>query len=175
MAEAALIISVFSALAAIASVVVAWRAHSFSQKTHEESEQQAKNLNRRDLFLSLYEKLCDTEQIRGRRVIREKCRSEPKARRLGNSNEELARAAVGALAMLDTLGLYVEQKYVEQDLVMAEWGHVLVELQEPANLFLQFRDVNGQKPWPHFGRLTQAAADWAQNESCSRDQPGRAR
>lgn len=67
--------------------------------------------------------------------------------------------------MLDTLGLYVACGFVEEGLVLAEWGYVLAELAEPANHFVETGlGLNGHKPWPHFSHLAAAAVTWAQSQ-----------
>jgi hypothetical protein len=157
MVVAAFIISVASAAAAFVSGLVAFSAYRFGKRTHEETTRQAEQLNKRDLFLSLHERLCGTEQIRGRRVIREEGNSLRRVQRLRRYGGGDVRAAIGALAMLDTLGLYVELGYVEEGPVMAEWGPVLVELRGPARYFLETGRVNGRSPWPHYQSLADEA------------------
>ncbi|WP_406191835.1 hypothetical protein OG331_47420 [Streptomyces sp. NBC_01017] len=138
MVVAAFIISVASAAAAFVSGLVAFSAYRFGKKTHEETTQQAVELNKRDLFLSLHERLCSPDQIRGRRDIRTRGTGIPEVQQLrASTSGDDANAAVGALAMLDTLGLYVDCKFVDENLVLTEWGYVLAELTEPAKYFVE--------------------------------------
>lgn len=165
MVVAAFTISVASAAAALVSGLVAFCAYRFSKRTYGETTDQAEQLNKRDLFLSLHERLCSPDQIRGRRVIRTRGTTARAVQRLRKSRSGEANAAVGALAMLDTLGLYVECGFVEEDLVLTEWGHVLAELEKPARYFVETGlGLNGRKPWPHFSALAEAAVTWAQSQ-----------
>jgi hypothetical protein len=165
MVVAAFAISIVSVAAALVSGLVAFCAYRFSKRTHRETTDQAEQLNKRDLFLSLHERLCSPDQIRGRRIIRTRGTSTLEVQQLRNSRSGDANAAVGALAMLDTLGLYVECGFVEQDLVLTEWGYVLAELAEPASHFVETGvGLNGRKPWPHFSALATDAVTWAQNQ-----------
>ncbi len=155
---AALIVSIASALGALGSLIVAQKAFGFSEKAREETL----NLNKRDLFLTLHEKLCTADQLWGRRVIREKINSPQEAEQLRASGHPDGQAAAGALAMLDMLSLYVDKGFVEKDLVLEEWGHVLADLDGNATIFIGNRAANrDRKPWVHFQDFSADAVKWA--------------
>jgi hypothetical protein len=155
------VVSWISAGAALASLCTAGLAYRFSWETRRSTEQREESLNKRDLFLSLHEKLCSADQMWGRRVIREQITGVAEAKKLRESGGEDWRAAAGALAMLDTVGLYVERGYVEPELVLTEWGHVLSELDRHARHLVEAGHVDGKKPWPHYQYLAAQAVMWA--------------
>lgn len=159
---AAVIIAGLSAAVAIGSLIVAIRAHVLSGRAQQQTQVQAQQLNKRDLFLALHEKLSAPEQMRGRRVLREQVNSVNDAAELRQANRGDGRAAAGALAMLDILGLYIEKGFVEDNLVLEEWGYVLAELQPHAAHLISERTRNRHRPpWPHYRRLAGRASDWA--------------
>ncbi|MFH8698793.1 hypothetical protein [Streptomyces chartreusis] len=157
----ALVLSAFSTVASLASYFVAANANRFSKDTQREAKRQEDLLNKRDLFLSLHERLCGSEQLHGRRLLRHRANTQRGAYRLRNGDDDDALTAGGAVAMLDTLGLYVERGYVYQDLALEESGDTLIELKPHARRFIEARDVNRREPWPHYQRLAEAAVEWA--------------
>jgi hypothetical protein len=159
MATVALIVSIASALGAIGSWVVAQKAFRFSDNARQETEK----LNKRDLFLALHEKLCTPDQLWGRRVIREKINKLEDAEHLRASGHADGQAAAGAVAMLDMLSLYVEKGFVEKDLVLEEWGHVVADLDDNAAIFVKNRTTNNRRPWIHFKDFSAEAVKWARD------------
>jgi hypothetical protein len=161
---ATLVLSVVATAAAVLSGVVAAVALRSSRATRKEAERQAKNLNKRDLFLALHEKLCAPDQLWGRRVLREQINSLEDAERLRASGHPDGQAAAGALAMLDILSLYVDREYVEKELVLDEWGHVLADLKDSAAIFMRNRMMpNGRRPWRHYQDFVEKAVAWARD------------
>ncbi|MER5467205.1 hypothetical protein [Streptomyces sp. NPDC002685] len=154
------VVSWISGGAALGSLVVAGMAYRFSRTTRIQAEQRDERLNKRDLFLSLHERLCTPGQIWGRRIIRDQVATLDDARRLRSSNSEEGRAAAGSIGMLNTLGLYVKRGYVDLDLVLAEWGHVLAEVDKQARFVIEASSVNGRLPFPHFQDLATEAVKW---------------
>lgn len=115
-------------------------------------------VSRRSLFLALHEKLSSPEQIRGRRVLRERATGVLEAGALrSDSSTDDARLAFSALAMLDILALYVERKFVDKGLVLAEWDDVLKELLPHAEWISEERAGSKDVMWPHFQRLAKDA------------------
>ncbi|WP_437055836.1 hypothetical protein [Streptomyces sp. enrichment culture] len=157
MAIVALVVSLASALGAIGSWIVAQRAFRFSENARQETEK----LNKRDLFLALHEKLCTPDQLWGRRVIREKINNLADAKQLRESGHADGQAAAGAVAMLDMLSLYVEKGFIERDLVLEEWGHVLADLDDNAAIFVKDRTMNNRRPWVHFQDFSADAVKWS--------------
>lgn len=119
-------------------------------------------LNRRDLFLTLHEKLSTPEQVCGRNVLRE-FRSPEDVKRMRRKDPNRLGAAISALAMLDILGLYVERGYVSKDLVLSEWGWVLADLSRHADQVIEERRREGlvaRRQWPHLRSLALDAIAW---------------
>ncbi|MGW1669023.1 hypothetical protein [Streptomyces sp. NPDC002324] len=157
------LIALISAAAALVSAVVAVIAYRSSKTVRRQSEQDAENLNKRDLFLSLHEKLTAPEQLWGRRVIREQINTPEDAERLRQLDREDGHAAASAVAMLDILSLYVERGFVEKDLVLDEWGHALADLNGNAAIFVRDRTENGRAPWCHFQDFSAEAVKWSRD------------
>jgi hypothetical protein len=117
--------------------------------------------NRRDLFLSLHEKLIASDLQRGRTLLREEVRNYPAAVALRNARDGRYQLVASAIAMFDVLGLYVHEGFVDKNLVFAEWGWLYAEVYESGQHVIQERfdnAGNGRKPWPHFARLGKEAS-----------------
>lgn len=116
---------------------------------------------RRDLFLSLHERLTSRELQTGRRIIWDKIRKPDDANNLERSSPEEFRQAVIALGMFDILGLYVEKGYVDRKIVMQEWGSMLARTYWHGRHMITDREPTaGWRQWPHFERLGQEALNW---------------
>ncbi|CAG6397442.1 hypothetical protein NMG29_24965 [Streptomyces cocklensis] len=168
MAVAALVVSGITAVAVLISCLVAYKAYRFSADTRKRTERQTQNLNKRDLFLSLHERLSSVDQIRGRGILRERVNSPKSAEYLRRRYQEENRLASGAIAMLDILGLYVEEGFVEKDLVLQEWGPVLADLYPHGMDVIEDRQRSrgaGRRLWwPHFRRLGLEAIAWVDEQ-----------
>jgi hypothetical protein len=119
-------------------------------------------LNKRDLFLTLHEKLSTPEQVCARQTLRQ-IKSPDHAQKMRRRDEGSLGDAVSALAMLDILGLYVERNYVNRDLVLSEWGWVITELSPHADHVIEERRRAGlsvRRQWPHFRGLALEAFAW---------------
>lgn len=119
-------------------------------------------LNRRDLFLTLHEKLSTPEQVCGRRALRE-INSPEDVKRMLRKDPDKHGAVTSALAMLDILGLYVDRGYVSKDLALSEWGWVLAGLSRHADHVIEERRRAGgvgRRQWPHFRSLALDAVAW---------------
>jgi hypothetical protein len=152
------VVPIVSVAIAALSLLVAASAYWFSRYSWKRRREQ----DRRDLFLELHSKLSSKEQMQGRRVLRERVKSVGDAEKLRNRPEETSQV-YSALAMLDILGLYVDEDFVDGDLVLAEWGHVVVELHSHAQYVLAERRANGgtfRSQWPHYQTLAGRATGW---------------
>lgn len=116
--------------------------------------------NRRDLFLSLHEKLTRPDLQTGRTLLRERINSYRDAEEMRSSSPEDYKLVVSAIAMFDILGLYVEKHFVSEELVFAEWGWLYADVYDHGKHVIEERRRNGtgQMPWPHFQDLGVAAA-----------------
>ncbi|WP_319325272.1 hypothetical protein [Streptomyces europaeiscabiei] len=144
------------------SLLVAASAYWFSRYSWKRRKEQ----NRRDLFLELHAKLSSKEQMQGRRILRERVKSVGDAEELRDRPED-ASQVYSALAMLDILGLYVDEDFVDGPLVLAEWGHVVVELHSHAQYVLTERRANGgsfRSQWPHYQTLAGRATGWVSQQ-----------
>lgn len=152
------ILPTFSVAIAGLSLAVASAAYWFSRYSWKKRREQDK----RDLFLTLHERLSSQDQMQGRRVIREQVASVRDAIKLRGRREDAAKA-YSALAMLDILGLYVDKSFVDDVLVLEEWGHVVVELHSHAQYIIAERRANGgtfRSQWPHYQSLAGRATGW---------------
>ncbi|MER6955021.1 hypothetical protein [Streptomyces sp. NPDC000618] len=156
-------LAIASVAVAFLAMVIAFLALWWSRRTWRASVEQ----NRRDMFLGLHEKLSSAEQQTGRRFLREKIGSLRDAEVLRREDPNCLRQVVGALAMLDILGLYVEKGFVDKELVFEEWGSLLAELHPHGVHVIEERRQNrgsGRKLWPHFRRLALEAATWVERQ-----------
>jgi hypothetical protein len=56
-----------------------------------------------------------------------------------------------ALAVYDTLGVYMRRKIVSERLVLSAWHHPICMIREPAEAWLRHREAHGvSNPWPSF-------------------------
>lgn len=109
----------------------------------------ARRLDRRDLFLRLHESLIEPGLVEGRRTLL-----------MTNSREDATSIRADgdrfinvwrALSMFDVLGLYVENKWIDESVVLDEWGHLLFQSYEHAHFYID--EPIGTHVWPHFRRL----------------------
>lgn len=120
--------------------------------------------DRRDLFLTIHQALIAPELQEGRR----------KLHALGT--QQIATVHVDdpdgyqqinrALAMFDIFAMYVERRYISEDLALKEWGHSLSLTWEKAEPFIEARRVHsGYRPWPSLRVLGRKATTWSTNNS----------
>jgi hypothetical protein len=120
--------------------------------------------DRRDLFLKMHERLIDHDLQNGRRILRERIKSVEDAKKMRLDDPESYYLVGRALAMFDILGCYVRRKYVDEQLVLEEWGrtyagswdhgrHVVAERAEGEN--------ETWSAWPHLQAFGETAAKWA--------------
>jgi hypothetical protein len=116
----------------------------------------ARRLDERDLFLRMHESLLDPEVVAGRRLLY-KITTRQAAEQTEYRPAEMTQI-YRALAMYDLLGLYVENGWIDEATVIAEWGHSLARSVEPARTFIEWRKVRfGSHDWEHFTRLAAKA------------------
>jgi hypothetical protein len=114
----------------------------------------AKARDRRDLFLTVHERLLEPEMVAARRVLY-KLSSEAGVRGL---REEDTTRVYRLLAMYDLVGLYVESNWISKKTVLEEWSFSLCQSHEPGRRFIKVRQAMvGGPGWPHYRRLAEAA------------------
>jgi hypothetical protein len=121
-----------------------------------------KRQEKRDLFLQLHERLHDVELQRGRRILYQVCSVED-ARALFNHKPEDYDCANKALWMLDIAAFYAEQRYVDYELFMQEWGFVYERISKYGQHFITERitrtEIASRFAWPHFQSFAAQAVD----------------
>ncbi|MCL3818554.1 hypothetical protein [Aeromicrobium wangtongii] len=117
----------------------------------------ARRLDKRDLFLRMHESLLEPGVVAGRRALYA-IRSADDARRLVHDEEKLT-GVYRALATFDVLALYVDNKWIDEETVLEEWGNSLRRSIEPSRAFIDARYESIQwHSWPHFQDLAAKAA-----------------
>ena len=61
-----------------------------------------------------------------------------------------------ALAMLETLAMYIEKKIVDRDLAMESWWHAFRRIRGPAEQFMNLRG-DDYVIWPHLRAMFREA------------------
>ncbi|MEU0787496.1 hypothetical protein ABZ341_38895 [Streptomyces sp. NPDC006173] len=119
---------------------------------------------RRNLFLSLNEKLMHPDLQRGRALLRELIGGTRDADILFARQKDAHWVISQAVAMFDLLGLYVDRDYIDEDLVMAEWGRTLTRAYHGhGDYFIESRRSHlGWSPYPHFASLSEKAKVWSE-------------
>jgi len=126
------------------SILVSFGAFTFSLYAWRERIRQ----DQRDLFLKLHELLVSAEHQRGRRILYRQIKSVEDARTLLRDSPEQYDLANMALATLDTAALYVERRYINQDLFMEEWGYTYKDIFSHAQFFITERIERNAAPHP---------------------------
>jgi hypothetical protein len=125
--------------------------------------------DRRDVFLEMHRLLAvDKDLQEGRRLVYERINSVDDVRSLRDSQDPDDRAAVAsinnALGMFELLALYVHRGYIDEDLVLREWGHTYAKAWSHGRHFVQERldrEKGGWSGWPHLRTLGPDAEQWA--------------
>ena len=100
--------------------------------------------------------MLDPEAVAGRRAL-SGIKSAADAEQTEYRPDEMTQI-YRALAMSDLLALYVENGWVDEATVTAEWGHSLARSIAPAEFFIEWRKQRfGSHDWEHFGRLARKA------------------
>jgi hypothetical protein len=123
---------------------------------------------RRDLFLTMHERLLDDDVRRGRRaLLSPPVSSVEEARALRDRSGETYELASRALAMLDVLGCYVYRGYISKSLVLEEWGHTYAQLWLAGRHIIEMRledDGGLWSAWPHLQRLGEESLAWVEQQ-----------
>ena len=127
------------------------RGEASARETFERTEAMAHTAT----FQRMHEMLVDPKAARGRRLLF-----------LAHKNgdfptlgEERWDEINYALALYDTLGGYVKNGQVDEDLVLTAWHHPLVNIAEPVRAFMVHREGNDvRQPWAYLHDLLRRAA-----------------
>jgi hypothetical protein len=127
------------------------RGEASTRASLERSEAMA----RTSTFQRMHEMLVDPKAARGRRLLF-------LAHKNGNFpalGEQRWDEINYALALYDTLGGYVKNGQVDEDLVLTAWHHPLVNIAEPVRAFMAHREANDvRQPWAYLHDLLRRAA-----------------
>ncbi|WP_445518189.1 hypothetical protein [Streptomyces sp. NEAU-174] len=142
-------ISLISMLAAVAATLISTAVWQTTQR-----------LEKRNLFLQLNERLMQPRLQEGRTLLRELIIDKTAADNLYSSNDRRDHWLISeSIAMFDLLGLYVERKYVDEKLVLEEWGsQIALTYKRHGKPFLESRAAYlGWTPYPHYEKLGELA------------------
>jgi hypothetical protein len=111
--------------------------------------------HKRDLFLKIHELLISEDQYRGRQLLLSREFNDESIESLSPGE----RANISrALATYDTLGLYLERRYLIESDVMSMWGDPAHRAWQAAGQFVARRErKSGLPAYPHFGALAERA------------------
>jgi hypothetical protein len=144
------VVSLFISLAALAVSVVAL----VTKQRHD----------RRDLFLKMHERLIDPDLQSGRRILREQIMSAEDASDMRVCDVASYQLVGRALAMFDILGCYVLRGFIDEQLVLEEWGHTYAGVWTHGQHYVAERAVRENltwSAWPHFQTFGEKASAWA--------------
>jgi hypothetical protein len=122
--------------------------------------------SRLDAYTRMHEMLVSPETARGRRILylayAQNNLPEP-----GDADWD---AINQALAVYDTLAVYMRQKIVDERLVLSAWFHPLAAIREPADAWVQHRALHGvRNPWPNLTWLLDHAEQYHVKLGCCQD------
>jgi hypothetical protein len=149
-----------NAVSSVISIVISSVAVAFSLFTWREH----KTKDRRDLLLSIHERLIDVELQRGRRVLYQRVNSVEEAETLLRESPDEYDQANRALSMMDLAALYVEHKYIDRQAFLEEWGPTYAHAWKSGQHLIAER-INRQEAikawpaWPHFQLLAKQCAE----------------
>ncbi len=117
-------------------------------------------------YTRMHEMLVSAETARGRRILflaySQNHLPEP-----GDADWD---AINQSLAVYDTLAVYMQQKIVDERLVMSAWFHPLSAIREPANAWVRHRAAHGvRNPWPNLNWLLDHAEAYHVKRGCCTD------
>jgi hypothetical protein len=120
--------------------------------------------DRRELFFKMHERLIDPDLKRGRQILRERVTSAEKAREMHEHDPDAYQLVGRALAMFDILGCYVRRRYIDEGLVLEEWGHTYAGAWASGRHVVverAGREALTWSAWPHLQAFGETAAAWA--------------
>ena len=118
--------------------------------------------DRRDLFLSMHERLIDPDLQEGRRVLHARINSVEDVKQLLDASPREYALVNRALAMLDIFGMYVARGYIDKRVALEEWGYTYAKAAARAAHVIEFRaqHQDGWRSWPNLQRFGADAAAW---------------
>lgn len=120
--------------------------------------------DRRELFFKMHERLIDPDLKRGRQILRERVTSTEKAREMRELDPDAYQLVGRALAMFDILGCYVRRNYIDEGLVLEEWGHTYAGAWANGRHVVverAARETLTWSAWPHLQAFGETTMAWA--------------
>jgi hypothetical protein len=112
---------------------------------------------RRQLLLTIYDKLLEADQQRGRRLVHELAESGRSYETLDESSRDSVNHA---FSTLNVLGYLYERRYVSRQDALLLWGPAASRARRSAQIcgFMDYRQSKSEEPvWPYFKRFVTAA------------------
>lgn len=112
---------------------------------------------RRQLLLTIYDKLLEAEQQRGRRLLHELAESSRSYEALDESSRDCVNHA---LSTLNVLGYLYKRRYVSRKDTLLLWGPAASRARRSAQIcgYMEYRQTKAEEPlWPYFKQFVEAA------------------
>ena len=149
----------FATFAAIIALSISVASFGFSLLNNYQQRQQDK----RDMFIKMHEALLDPDLQRGRRILNSKFRTAAEFDSMQDQSPDEYQLINRCLAMFDVFAMYVDHKFIDEELVLKEWGHTIARTWEHAEPFLDARsDREHYRPWANLRSLAPRAIKWAE-------------
>jgi hypothetical protein len=143
-------------IAGVIALAISIAAFGFSLLTYR--QQQAKD--QRDLFLEIHRALIEPDLQEGRRRVHALNAGEMVT--VHDDDLDGYQQINRALAMFDIFAMYVNRRYIREDLALEEWGDVLAGTWTKAEPFIEARrERSGHLPWPNLRSFGPRAVAWA--------------
>lgn len=131
---------------------------------------QQRSKDRRDLFLSIHQTLIEPDLQQGRRLLNASTHDIDSIHALHEADPAGYQQINRALAMFDIFSMYVNRKYVNENLALEEWGHTVAHTWVNAQPFIAARERrDGYLPWAGLRSFGPRAVEWASNNPRSEE------
>jgi hypothetical protein len=139
-------------MAAVVPIAISILALALSSLVFVDSRRR----HRRDLFLNIHEVMISADQYRGRQLLLAGSHDQNSIERLP---DEVRANVSRAIAMYDTLGLYMKRGYLVEKDVFDMWGFPARRAWRAAEPFVERRRnaARGQPAYPYFRYLAERA------------------
>jgi hypothetical protein len=120
---------------------------------------------RRELFFKMHERLVEPDLQKGRRLLAEKVDSVEAARTLRAQAPDDYALVSRSLAMFDIVALYARNEFLDERLLLEEWGHTLAKAWEHGRFVIAERaqrEPDRWSAWQNLQRLGARACVWAE-------------
>lgn len=131
-------------LAVVVAVWSAWYTVSVTRETSRHSLDETRKSAKAETYQRLHETLVDPQAARGRRILFLATRR-GQFPSLGEPDWDDINYS---LALYDTLGGYVFQGLIDEQMAVRAWHHPLQDIHSPVVAFMEHRTNNGvNQPW----------------------------